>query len=272
MAQIVFSPADLAPGDTRSAAVDLTPFRFDRIRSVSDPLFDPAYARLWEEFGAKDEMESRETLERRFGLAPRMMYEMILVRRDDQFVAVRDHTAILARDGSHAVVHLSHVLVDPAARRTGLAGWLRALPLGTARECLAAHGVAETGRITLVAEMEYPAPDDPAGMIRLQAYENAGFRKIDPAVIHFYQPDFRIPEVIDATGGARPLPFQIIVRRVGREHERVISGEETRTLVQALYDIYAPQFRPADLAHPQLALDHYPDHSAIIALLPPTQC
>ena len=51
MAQIVFSPADLAPGDTRSAVVDLTPFRFDRIRSVGDPLFDFAYARLWEELG-----------------------------------------------------------------------------------------------------------------------------------------------------------------------------------------------------------------------------
>jgi GNAT superfamily N-acetyltransferase len=268
MAQIVFPPADLAPGDTRSAVVDLTPFRFDRIRSVSDPLFGLAYAWLWEEFGVKDEMELRETLERRFQLSPRIIYELILVRRGGQFVAVRDHTAILARDGHHAVVHLSHVLVDPAARRTGLAGWLRALPIETARECLAAHG----GRITLVAEMEYPAPDDPARMIRLQAYERAGFRKIDPALIHYYQPDFRAPEIIDTTGGARPLPFQLIVRRVGREHERVISGEEARTLVQALYDIYAPQFRLADLAHPQLALDRYPARGAIIALLPPTQC
>ncbi len=272
MAQIVFFPADLAPGDTRSTAIDLTPFRFDCIRSINDPLFEFAYARLWAEFGTKDEMELRETLERRFQLAPQLLYEMILVRRDEQFVAVRDHTAILARDDDHAVVHLSHVLVDPIARRTGLAGWLRALPIETCRELLASHGGERTGRITLIAEMECPSAEVPARMIRLQAYERAGFKKIDPALVHYHQPDFRAPTVIDATGGPRPLPFQLIVRRCGREHERVISGDETRTLVQALYDIYAPQFRPADLAHPQLSLDQYPDPGAIIALQPPTQC
>ena len=272
MAQILFSPADLAPGDARSAALDLLPFSFDRIRSMHHPLFEFAYARLWQEFGEKNEMELRETLDQRFRLAPRMLYEMILVRRSEQFVAVRDHTAIVARDGHHAVVHLSHVLVDPTARRTGLAGWLRALPIAAARECLAARGVEQGGRITLLAEMEFPQLGDESRMIRLQAYEKAGFRKIDPAFIHYYQPDFRAPDVIDATGGTRPLPFQLLVRRIGREHERVISGEETRSLVQALYDIYSPQFRPADLAHPLLALDRYPAAEAIIPLLAPTQC
>ena len=270
MAQFVSAPADLAPGDAQSAAVDLAAFQIDRIRSVNDPLFEIGYAALWAEFGAKDEMESRETLEQRFRLAPRMLYEMVLVRRDGEFVAVRDHTAIVAAGG--AVVHLSHNLVAPNARRTGLAGWLRAWPIQAARECLAANGAATDAPVTLLAEMEYDDADDAARAIRLRAYERGGFRKIDPAAVTYHQPDFRTFEVIDATGGARPLAFQLVVRRVGREGEETISGREVRELVRALYAIFAPPFRPADLAHPLLALEHLPPDHAVIALLPPTQC
>jgi hypothetical protein len=266
------SSSDLAPGDSKSAELDLRSFDITRIRAVNDPLFEFAYQRLWQEFGAKDEMESREVLDLRFRLAPQMLYEMLLVRRSGEFVAVRDHTAIVTQPGNHAVVHLSHNLVSPAARRTGLAGWLRAWPLATARECLAQHGMASGARISLLAEMEYPCAADPARLIRLQAYEKAGFRKIDPAVTPYHQPDFRTPEIIDATGGPRPLPFQLIVRRVGREHERVVSGEEVRFLVQALYDIYRPQFRSSDFAHPLLSLDKYPPARTLIPLLSPTQC
>ena len=263
---------DLAPGDSKSAGLDLTPYEIAHIRSTEDPLFEPAYARLWEEFGAKDEMERRETLNLRFHLAPRLLYEMILIRKKGEFIAVRDHSAILSSDGRNAIVHLSHNLVAPAARRTGLAGWLRAFPIATARECLAQCGVSPDASITLVAEMEYPQAGDPARLIRLQAYEKAGFLKLDPTLIHYHQPDFRAPETIDATGGARPLPFQLIVRRVGRESERTISGEEARTLVQGIYDIYRPQFRPSDMAHPLLSLDSYPAPHTLVPLLPPAQC
>ena len=270
MAQIVSSTADLAPGDAASAGVDLAAFHIDRIRTLDDPLFETAYAPLWAEFGAKHEMELRATLGQRFRLAPRMLYEMVLVRRGGDFVAVRDHTAAVADGG--AVVHLSHNLIAPTARRTGLAGWLRAWPIQTARECLAANGAAVNAPVTLVAEMEHPSADDPSRAIRLGAYEKAGFQKIDPAAVDYHQPDFRAPEMIDATGGARPLAFQIIVRRVGREREQTLSGREVRGLVRALYAIYAPQFRPADLAHPLLAPDRFPPDDALIALLPPTQC
>lgn len=270
MAQIVSSPADLAPGDTKSAGADLSAYRIDRIRALDDPLFETAYAPLWAEFGAKDEMELRETLGLRFGLAPRMLYEMLLVRRGGEFVAVRDHTAAVAEGGS--VVHLSHNLIAPAARRTGLAGWLRAWPIQTARECLAANGVAVDAPVTLVAEMEYEAEDDTAREIRLRAYERGGFRKIDPAVVCYHQPDFRAFEIIDATGEARPLPFQLVVRQVGREGDETIAGREVRRLVRTIYGIYGPQFRPADLAHPLLSLDRFPPDDALIALLLPTKC
>jgi len=267
-APLAFLRLDLAPGDLRSADLDLSAFQFDRIRAIDDPLFESGYAQLWAAFGASNEMERRETLALRFSLAPGLLYEMILVRRDGEFVAVRDHTAIRARDGAQAVVHLSHNLVAPAARRTGLAGWLRALPIQTARESLAGRD----GPITLIAEMEYDDGRDPVRTIRLRAYEKAGFAKIDPRFVDYHQPDFRAPPEIDATGGPRPVRFQLLIRRVGREGERTITGLEIRMLVQALYDIYGPQFRPQDLAHPLLDVARLPEPEAAVALVPPTQC
>ena len=68
------------------------------------------------------------------------------------------------------------------------------------------------------------------------------------------------------------LAFQLLVRRVHREHERVISGVEARQLVETLYDIYRPQFRASDLAHPSLSLDSYPRDDIMIPLVPPTLC
>jgi GNAT superfamily N-acetyltransferase len=265
---------DLAPGDEKSAMLNLARFDLARIRSIADPLFEDAYGRLWQEFGPKDEMEQRDVLDRRFQLEQRFYYEMALVRADGSFVAVRDHTAAMARDSMSVVVHLSHNLVAPQARRTGIAGWMRALPIDAARQCIAANNAPLLffTPITLLAEMEYPQPDDPARMIRLQAYERAGFRKIDPEMVKYFQPDFRAPAIIDAAGGARPLPFQLLVRRVNREHERAISGTELRQLVETLYDTYRPQFRAADLAHPSLSLDCYPAADAMIPLVPPTQC
>jgi hypothetical protein len=263
---------DLAPGDLKSATLDLARFELACIRQADDPLFEPAYALLWAEFGPKDEMERRAVLDQRFGLGPRFLYEMALVRSGAEFVAVRDHTAALTPDSAHVIVHLSHNLVSPVARRTGLAGWMRALPIATARQCLADNAAPPGAPITLLAEMEYPQTDDPPRSIRLQAYERAGFRKIDPQSVHYFQPDFRPPATIDATGGPRPLAFQLLVRRVYREHERVIFGAEVRQLVATLYDIYRPQFRSSDLAHPSLSLDSYPSDNAMIPLVPPTLC
>lgn len=213
-------------------------------------------------------MERRETLALRFTLAPQILYEMILVQRDGEFIGARDHTAIVSRDGSQAVVHLSHNLLAPAARRTGLGGWMRAFPIQTARECLAGRSAP----ITLVAEMEYDDGADPQRAIRLRAYEKAGFVKIDPRLVDFHQPDFRSFSQIDESGGAQPVRFQLVIRRVGREDERVIGGAEIRTLVRSLYDIYGPQFRPQDMAHPLLDLARLPTDDTAVSLLPPTQC
>jgi hypothetical protein len=210
----------------------------------------------------KNEMESPAILEGRFRLAPGMQYEMVLVLKEGEIAAVRDHTLIPS--AGEVVVHLSHNLIEPKYRRTGLAGWMRAFPVATARE------TSPGALVMLVAEMEYDDPNEPERGIRLKAYEKAGFLKIDPAAVRYYQPDFRAAEVIDAEGGARPLPFQLLVRRVGRESERAMTGGEARRIVESLYRMYGAQFRPQDMAHPSLSLDGYPGENAEVLLIPPT--
>jgi hypothetical protein len=257
------APSDLAPGDSKSAGLDLTAFEVHRIRSIEDPWFEPAYKELWAEFGAKAEMELRETLAARFRLVPAMAYEMVLVRQDGMFAAVRDHTVIPTE--AETVVHLSHNLVSPAFRRSGLAGWMRAFPVLSARE------FRPEAPVTLAAEMEHDDGTDPGRAIRLRAYERAGFMKVDPKSIAYHQPDFRSEEMIDASGGAVPIPFLLLLRRVGREGEKTVSGGEVRRVVQALYRMYGAQFRAKDMEHPALDVSKYPEEGAVVSLLPPME-
>ena len=263
----LLTPDLLAPGDQKSASLDPAQFQWTRIRSVADPLFETACAGLWAEFGATHEMETREVLAARFTQDPTRRYEMVLAQRDGAVAAIRDQTAIWFE--GEVIVHLSHLLVAPEWRRSGLAGWMRTVSLLTARDIASAHPQTDVP-ITLVGEMEYDHGGDPRRPVRLTAYESAGFLKIDPASIRYFQPDFRPPVEIDASGGARPLPFQLIIRQVGRESEKAISGAKVRRIVRALYAMYGPQFRPQDMAHPALSLAAYPGDSAGIALVPPT--
>ncbi len=277
----LISPSDLAPGERKARLYDPRALDVQFIRSADDPLFTEAYGQLWKQFGHLAEMEQRDVIERRMAWDPatpvgdaHLLYEMILIRdRDGRFVAVRDHTAILLRDGGPpiVIVHLSHVLVAPAHRGSGLAGWLRAWPIATAAACAAAVGVVGDVQIALVAEMEHADPTSADRTTRLIAYEKAGFLKVDPSAVDYWQPDFRHATDIDATG-VQPLPMGLIVRRVGRENETTISGREVRRAVTALHGMYAVDFRPADMA---VVYDHMskvlPPDDASIRLLPPTE-
>ena len=209
-------------------------------------------------------MESREVIAARFGA---LAYEMLLVEKDGVFCAVRDHTAVWC-DGE-VVVHLSHALVAPEQRRSGLAGWLRGAPVIAARRLAAANGVPNAP-ITLVGEMEYDDGSDPKRSVRLAAYERAGYVKVDPVAVRYFQPDFRRSDMIDAAGGSVPLPFQLIIRRVGRETERVIPGADVRRLISAIYTIYSAQFRRIEMQHPLLDMERYPAAETSVALVPPT--
>ena len=164
---------------------------------------------------------------------------------------------------------MSHVLVDASWRRTGLAGWLRAAPLQTARAGLEASGLPVDSPITLVAEMEHADPSFPNRQIRLAAYEKAGFVKVDPVQVRYFQPDFRPPPDIDRGGGPQPLPFSLILRRVGREREQTIAGREIRDIVESLYQMYGEGFRANDMAAARSAFQ-YPGDDAGVRLVSPT--
>ena len=258
-------PRWLAPGDSGSVRFDWSRLRVHHIATEDHPRFAEAYRRLWDEFGAAGGMEQEQVIRARLRWEGPMVYEMVLVETaEGGFAAVRDHTVIPVSVGG-AVVHMSHVLIDPAWRRTGLGGWMRAIPVLAARRCLGEG----SGAMTLACEMEPSDGKDAARLIRLRAYEKAGFLKVDPAVIQYHQPDFRPPAVIDSSGGLRPLPMLLVLRRAGRESERSLTGRELREIVGSLYRMYAASFRPQDMAGVFQQLERYPADETEVRLLSP---
>jgi GNAT superfamily N-acetyltransferase len=273
-----FDPVDLTAGDQIAARFDWSMLQADRVVDEADPAFEAGYRFLYDEFHPRGEMESREVIANRLkwdpakpenGLA--LLYEMLVITSQEEVAAVRDHTAIVDVDHPHApaVVHLSHVLVEKSWRGTGLGAWLRTLPIDTARGCMKAAGRSEFGPIVLVGEMEHPC--DASQVTRLRAYERAGFLKIDPARVPYYQPDFRSASEIDSTG-LQPIPMALVVRRVGLEDEREITGGEVRGIVSALYRMFEMGFRKQDMAGLWTQLDErYPKNDEMVSLVPPTR-
>lgn len=268
-------PGDLAPGDPKSLHRDWPDVDLCRIESTEDPHFDMAFGALWSEFGAIGEIEQASVLGMRMRWDPSrlvdgcaMRYRMMLITSGGKFAAARDHTAIVLDGEPGAIVHLSHNLVAPDWRRTGLAGWLRALPVTTARNVLAAQNRPPDSPITLVGEMEHPS--DAATLVRLAAYEKAGYKKVDPARVGYLQPDFRAHHEIDISGGPRPIPLGLILRRVGREEEDFITGAEVRRIASSLYKMYGTGFRPRDMAVVHASIESYPPPDEQIRLIAPT--
>lgn len=247
-------PNDLAPNDHRVLENDWSWLKLHRIDSPQDPIFDLAYEKLWQEFGHRNEVETKETIVRRMQWNPqqsfqgcRLLYQMmIFLTQENEFVAVRDHTAIVFEKAviPQVVVHLSHVLVEEKWRGSGVAAWLRAMPLQTARDCLQRAELSPRP-ITLVGEMEAWDEAKLDRVIRLKAYAKAGYKMVDPA-IDYWQPDFRTPEQIDASE-LQPVPLCLIMRRVGRESENLIDADELKSLVQSLYHMYSVEFRKKDM-------------------------
>lgn len=268
-------PGDLAPGDQKSLHRDWHDVDLCRVGSTDDPMFDMAFGALWAEFGSLGEIEQASVLGMRMTWDPArfldgcaMRYEMLLVTSGGKFAAVCDHTAIVLADEPGAVVHLSHHLVAPEWRRTGLAGWLRALPMTTARKALAAQHRPPDSPVTLVGEMEHPS--DAATLVRLAAYGKAGCKKVDPARVGYLQPDFRAHHEIDISGGPQPIPLALIIRRVGREDEDFVTGAEVRRIAASLYKMYGAGFRPQDMEVVHASIGAYPPPDERIRLIPPT--
>ena len=273
---------DLAPGDRDVAARDQAGIRVRRVVSIADPDFAEAYERLFSEFGPRGEMETRAVIADRLAWDPArpvgraaLAYELLVLRRGGAVAALRDHTAVVRLDAKGQpvdgplVVHLSHAFVDPAHRGTGLAAWLRALPLQTARRCAAAAACGPGTPIVLVAEMEAPDPAEPNRMPRLRSYERAGFQKIDPAAAPYAQPDFRAPEIL-AGATPRPGPLELVLRRVGREHASAMPAAELAAVVEAIYAVYGVHVPAAALDPLRAAARAWTARHPSFRLLPPT--
>ena len=271
-------PAHLAPGDTKSLEGDWSEIELHEIRSAADPFFGMAFGALWSEFGDKGEMEQAGVIADRLKwhpLHPRngaaLRYALVLLTHRGEFVAVRDHTVIILEDRPGAVVHLSHNLVAPEWRRSGIAGWMRAFPVSTALDCLAKLSRPADSPITLVGEMEHLDSSKPDTRVRLAAYEKAGFKMVDPGRVRYLQPDFRHPVEIDKSPGPVPVPLCLMLRRVAREEEAAVPGVEVLQVVHALYRMYGVAFRESDMKVVMESLSEYPEATDLIALRPPTR-
>lgn len=262
---------DFAPGDRRRRDFSWDGIALHQIRSTNHPLFEKAFETLWKEFGEAGEMETREVIERRLwrwesgGGADAgeafCGYELIVAEKNGEILAVRDHTVILLAPhcvgGFFPIVHLSHNLVAPEWRRTGLAAWMRAFPVASARRLAVDRESDRVPHILLLAEMEPPDPQRPPTLIRLKAYEKAGFLKVDSRRLRYLQPDFREPREIDATG-VRPVPMQLILRAVGKEELTVLDASLLRDALDRLYAMYELEFRPQDVVIARQCLDALP--------------
>jgi hypothetical protein len=284
--------ADLAPGDRRASRLDVSGLVLRSVNSIDDAAFLPAYRFLARIFGMSGALESTDVLAQRFSWPDHpqadgwtLRYELLSVAdAAGDIVAVRDHTAAVPpalgnpKNESNeprepqVIIHLSHALVAEHWRRSGLGGWLRALPVQAGRDCLRSSGQAfEAAAITLLAEMEAAPPHPAERPASLLAYERAGFRKLDPARIRYAQPDFRAPAEIDRGGGPRPLPFSLVTRQIGRESEAEVSGGQARRLALALYRVYRDGCRQADLAPLLAAVEReYPLPDERVRLVPPS--
>jgi GNAT superfamily N-acetyltransferase len=236
---------DLAPGE-RTPRVEAVLERL-RLEDVSDPSsFDEGYRLLDSQFGAANELERREVLQRWFELgslshkdAPvRAFYHMLLVREPDgTIVAARDAFSAVDLAQGRVVALMSHSLVLPAWRRTGLAAVLRAAPVVWAKQDAASLGVVDP-EILLVAEMELVEPEVPESRVRLAAYRQGGFFVVPPPAMPYCQPDFR--DVAALGIEPLPLPFLLLVRQVGEEHLTSITAERAIALLDGLDAIHGP--------------------------------
>ncbi len=268
----MISLADVYVGEgAAKVATALEQFALARVRTQAE--FDLGHGMLFEVFGPSGEIERKETLDRWFSgslsapdAAIPAAYHMILARDiHGEIAGVRDCFVTVDRASRRAVVLLSHSLVLPAFRRSGLAALLRTAPITLAREMLGADG-----EIMLVAEMEMVEPDQRISVIRLISYGRAGFGVIPPSALPYAQPDFHDFE-LDAKEPV-PLPFLALVRVVGAEASREISRSHAEAVVAHLQAIHACHCRPDDLVpirdHALRALAAWPGDS-IPLIAPP---
>jgi hypothetical protein len=239
-------------------------YEVESIEHPDHPDFKRAFEILWGAFGAAGEMESEAVIRKMLlddaavplssGTYARYFLLVARDRATGQIRGVRDGRVLVnpAYSPDLCLVYLSHIFMLPEARGTVLTYWLRIAPLDLAVTYL--HTLHQRGAITLpdpnapgryygmrvdlAAEVEFFSPDDKLSLQRILFYGRGGFDVIDPRHFPYRQPDFRDPELIAKTGD-RPVPFMLLLRRVGREREARLPIDEAKAVINLLYDDFA---------------------------------
>ncbi|HEY8157022.1 MAG TPA: hypothetical protein VII72_23045 [Myxococcota bacterium] len=248
-------------------------YEVESIEHPSHPDFKRAYQVLWDGFGAAGEMEPEPVIRKMLlddssvplpsGTYARYFLLVARDRATGTIRGVRDGRVLVnpAYDPNLCLVYLSHIFVLPEARGTVLTYWLRIAPLDLAVTYL--HTLHQLNRIALpapdapgryfgmrvdlAAETEFFSPEDKLSLQRILFYGRGGFDAIDPRHFPYRQPDFRAPELIARTGD-RPVPFMLLLRRVGREREARLPIDEARAAIRLLYDDFQTFCEPTHLA------------------------
>jgi hypothetical protein len=248
-------------------------YEVEAIEHPDHPDFKKAFEILWNAFGASGEMESEAVIRKMLlddaatplpsGTYARYFLLVARERATGAIRGVRDGRVLVnpAYSPDLCLVYLSHIYMLPEARGTVLTYWLRIAPLDLAvtylhqlhqRAAIALPDPNAPGkyfgmRVDLAAEVEFFSPDDKLSLQRVLFYGRGGFDVIDPRHFPYRQPDFRDPELIAKTGD-RPVPFMLLLRRVGREREARLPIDEARAVIQLLYDDFAVFCEPTHLA------------------------
>ncbi len=238
-------------------------YELHSIEHPSHPDFERSYRILWNAFGPQGEME-REPVVRSFLLddpfepiasGTFLRYFMIVATdREGNLRGVRDGTILVNRAYAPdlCLVYLSHIFMLPEARGTVLTYWLRIAPLEIAVQYLFdlhSRGLVSLPapdspskyfgmKVDLAAEMEYFSPEDRLSLQRILFYGRGGFDVIDPRHFPYRQPDFRDPAVVAETGN-RPIPFMLLLRRMGRERQARLPIDEAGAVMRLLYDDFS---------------------------------
>lgn len=235
----------------------------ESIEHPEHPDFARAYEILWNAFGPQGEMEPEHAirkflLEDSFEPLPSgtfIRYFLLVAKdREGNLRGVRDGSVIYNPSWAPdlCTVYLGHIYLLPQARGTVLTYWLRIAPVELAVEYLTQlqrRGLAQLPlpdqpgkyygvQLNLAAEMDFFSPEDRLSLQRILFYGRGGFDVIDPRHFPYRQPDFRDPVVIEATGN-RPVPFMLLLRRMGRERQARLPIDEARTTMRLLYDEFA---------------------------------
>lgn len=250
---LAFRPGDIPASEGEDKVrTALERFTIAPVRDAA--AFSVGFGLLDAQFGPTGEIERRETLEKwlaagslsRPEAAIHARYHMLLAHDGDRVAGVRDCFVTVDPVAKRVVVLLSHSLVLPEWRRTGLAALLRGAPAVLAREDAAKDGISDP-EILLAAEMEMVEPHDRSSVIRYLAYGRAGFGAISPTILPYAQPDFRDLDALKITE-PRPLPFVAMVRQVGEEGRADIPRERVIAVVHHFQAVHASHCKAEHLA------------------------